>query len=101
MRLVFGPFKLDTEGMPAVSTVNVNPPAGADRPVIVYLALAGGLRADVEQWAKHLGTEVTEEISPLWPGDLTPLDICAAVEADGFRVEVYTRAAAPDGGASC
>ncbi|MGH6654149.1 MAG: hypothetical protein ACRDVE_02955 [Actinocrinis sp.] len=94
MMLNFGPIKLDTKGMPAVADIHVNRPVSDDRPALVYLRLAGGRRADVEKWAKRLGTEVTEQINRLYEHDATPLEFCATVEADGFRVEVYTRAAA-------
>ncbi|MGH6654520.1 MAG: hypothetical protein ACRDVE_04865, partial [Actinocrinis sp.] len=94
MMLNFGPIKLDTKGLPAVADIHVNRPVSEDRPALVYVRLAGRRRADVEKWAERLGAEVTEQINRLYEHDATPLEFCATVEADGFRVEVYTRAAA-------
>lgn len=101
MMLNFGKIKLDTEGMPAVSDIHVNRPVSDGRPVLVYLHVAGGRRADVERWAERFGAEVTETVRPLYEHDPTPREFCATVEADGYRVEFYTRAeAAVNGGAS-
>lgn len=96
MLLHFGSIRIDTKSMPAVSTISVHPPVGEGRPVLVYLALVSDKRAAVEKWAARLGAPVTEQLRPLYEGDAKPLDISAVAEADGARVEVYTRAAAPD-----
>lgn len=95
MLLKFGPFTIDSKGMPALQNVSVYPPLSANLPVTVCLALVSDTRAAVEQWAKTLGAEVTETVNPLYEGDPTPLDIRATAEAQGVRVQVFTRAAAP------
>lgn len=101
MRLSFGPFKIDTKGLPAISSIHVDRPVSDGRPVMVLIALDSGKRAAVEKWAQRLGSQVTEELHPLYDGHSAPLDIHTVAESDGYRVEVYTRAAAPaaNGGA--
>jgi hypothetical protein len=101
MWLTFGPVSIDTKGLPALSSVYVAEVAGPGPMVLVLLLLddKGGRRA-VEKWARRLGVEVRDQISTLYDGDPTPREFCAVVEADGFRVKVYIRAAAEAPGIS-
>lgn len=104
MHLNFGSINLDTKGLPAVSTFCVFPPFCEGDSVTVHIVLDSRKRAAVEKWAARLGAEVVEELRPLYEGDSTPLEFSTEVEADGYRIRVWTRAAAPadtNGGAPC
>lgn len=106
MLLRFGSVQVDTKRLPAVLGVYVYPPVSEGQPVMVHLTLVSNNRAAVEKWAARLGVQVVEALRPLYEGDVSPLEVSAEVEADGYRVRVYCRTAAPApadtaGGAPC
>lgn len=104
MLLRFGSVQIDTKRLPAVNGLYVYPPVCEDAPVLVHITLVSNERAAVEKWAKQLGAPLVERLRPLYEGDVRPLEIAAEVEADGYRVRVYIRAAGPAeaaGGAPC
>lgn len=95
MLLRFGSVQVDTKRLPAVLGVYVYPPVSEGQPVVVHITLVSGKRAAVEKWAARLGVPVVEALRPLYEGDVSPLEVSAEVEADGYRVRAYIRTAVP------